>query len=48
MSKDNQEIEQEIQAKNLTAPRVTPQRVEEVQVAVSTTFSPAPRLRCAA
>lgn len=26
------EIEQEIQAKGLTAPRVTPQRIEEVQV----------------
>jgi hypothetical protein len=33
MSKDDQAIEQEIQAKGLTAPRVTPQRIEEVQVA---------------
>lgn len=30
MSYDDQAIEQEIQAKGLTAPRVTPQRIEEV------------------
>lgn len=30
---NDQQIEQEIQAKGLTAPRVTPQRIEEVQVA---------------
>lgn len=30
---NDHQIEQEIQAKGLTAPRVTPQRIEEVQVA---------------
>lgn len=34
MSKDDQAIEQEIQAKGLTAPRVTPQRIEDVQADV--------------
>ncbi|MDP1774253.1 MAG: Gp49 family protein [Methylobacter sp.] len=29
---NDQQIEQEIQDKGLTAPRVTPQRIEEVQV----------------